>query len=96
MRTQLQLEAVTSRLGSSAQLDYHAPRSTFRAHQIACYDCYSICKQVWLCLCRWLGTKIPVLWHQPGRLYLFEGGTVHSLSEDQAIYVSSCLTESCM
>ena len=48
---------------------------------------------MWLCLCRWLGNKIPVLWHQPGQFHLFEGGTVHSLSEDMAEVVSSCLTE---
>ena len=47
-------------------------------------------------LCRWLGNKIPVLWHQPRQFYLFQGATVHSLSKDQAVSVSSCLTELCM
>ncbi|CAK0731510.1 hypothetical protein CVIRNUC_000004 [Coccomyxa viridis] len=42
-------------------------------------------------LVRWLGDKIPVLWHQPRQIYLFEGSTVRKLSTDEAVEVmQSC------
>ena len=39
---------------------------------------------------RWLGDKIPVLWHQPGEAYLFQGSPVRKLSTEDARNVSNC------
>lgn len=39
---------------------------------------------------RWLGGKIPVMWHQQGGIYLFRDGTVCNVPAEEARTVSTC------
>ena len=49
-----------------------------------------MCKEAGLRSCRWLGDKIPVLWHRQEYMFLIDGGAVRSLTAWEARTVSSC------
>ena len=93
--TQLRLEVVTSLLEKAIHRSVWSGQSkgTFkvpRKYASLPFGVKKICKQAGLCPCRWLGDKIPVLWHRQEYMYLFEGGAVRPLTAEEATWVGSC------